>query len=164
MRKIALGLLLTLGACASQPQIALQAPISITNPSAAPIPGASAQGPQDPLSQLASFTLSDLQAASADAHAQVPPDQTAYQCYDYLIGVLPMIQAPSGATVGAIVAFQKLRDLQNGVAGGTLKSLNLACAPLVIDVQTTINKLILLGTGAAVTGGTMVPIAGALLQ
>lgn len=115
-----------------------------------------------PLSQLQSFTLADLVAASADAGSQTPPDATAKQCYDFLIQVLPTIKGPTaGQTVGAIVAFQKLRDLQNGVASsnGVLKSLNLACAPLVIDTQAVINKLVLLGAGSAATGGALGPTA-----
>jgi len=124
----------------------------------APVTGTTT-GPVSGIQGLASFTVADLQAASADAHAQVPPDQTAYQCYDYLASVIPTIQLPAGmSTVGAFVAFQKARDVANGVSGiqGQLKTLNLACAPLVIDTQTTINKLLLLGAGAAATGGATV--------
>lgn len=121
----------------------------------------------NPLAQLSAFTLADLQAASADAHAS--NDQTAYQCYDYLIGVIPTLPSfTPGSTVGAVLAFQKLRDLNNGLAsqGGALKSLNLACAPLVIDTQTTINKLLLIGAGGAATGGAiapLVPVIGAAI-
>lgn len=119
---------------------------------AAPLP---APAPADPLSRLSAFTIADLQAASADAHAQVPPDQTAYQCYDYLISFLPTITPPGKVpTMGAILVFQKGRDLANGVgsANGQLRSLNLACAPLVIDTQTLVNRLALtLGVAAAGT-------------
>jgi hypothetical protein len=108
----------------------------------------------DPLAQLKAFTLSDLTAATADAHAT--GDQTAYQCYDYLITWLPTLPSFTPATnVGAVLAFQKLRDLNasaNNVQN-SLKPLNLACAPLVIDTQTTINKLISIAGGAAATGG-----------
>lgn len=114
----------------------------------------------DPLSQLSAFTLADLQAASADAHAQVPPDVTAYQCYDYLIQVLPTLTPPGQTpTLGAILLFQKNRDLANsvGAANGQLRSLNLACAPLVIDTQTLVNKLLAVGGGAAAGIGALVP-------
>lgn len=120
----------------------------------------------NPIQSLAAFTLADLQAASADAHAQNPPDQTAYQCYDFLIAVIPTIQIPGGnKNVGAVLLFQQGRDLANGVtaANGALKNLNLACAPLVIDTQTTLNKLLLLGAGAAATGGAVAPIVGPLI-
>jgi hypothetical protein len=119
----------------------------------------------NPLTQLANFTVADLKAASVDAKAQTPPDVTAYQCYDFLVGLIPTIQAPgSNQTVGAVLAFQKLRDLNTGAvnSSGALKSLNLACAPLVIDTQTTINKLLLLSAGGAATAGSLGPFAGGI--
>lgn len=112
---------------------------------------------------LAQFTVADLAAASTDAKAQTPPDVTAAQCYDFLAAFIPTIQLPgSGQTVGAILAFQKGRDLVNGAGNvnGQLKSLNLACAPLVIDTQTTINKLLLIGAGIGATGGAAAPFVG----
>ncbi len=133
------------------------APAPVVGPVPAPAP-ASVAG-------LAAFTVADLQAASADAKAQTPPDVTAAQCYDFLASVVPTLQLPSGQqTVGAFVAFQKARDLANGATAtnGALKNLNLACAPLVIDTQTVINKLLLLGAGVAATGGALAPFAGAL--
>ena len=123
----------------------------------------STTGIANPVQTLAQFTVTDLQAASADAHAS--NDVAAYQCYDYLAKVVPTIQptAPAG-TVGAFLAFQKARDLANGLnrANAGLSQLNLACAPLVIDAQTTINKLALLGVGAASTGGVLLPLAPGL--
>ena len=119
----------------------------------------------DPLAGLKAFTIADLQAALADANAQVPPDQTSAQCYAFLIAALPNLPSfQPGSPVGAVLAFQKLRDLQNGVSSsqGALKSLNLACAPLVIDTQTVINKLLLISAGTAATGGSLAPFAGAL--
>ena len=147
---------LALAACAGSPPPA----ISVQSPVVVGQPAAPAQV-QSPLAQLQSFTLADLQAASADAHAQVPPDQTAYQCYDFLVRTLPTLpQFTPGQTVGAVMAFQKLRDLNSGVtsAQGALKSLNLACAPLVIDTQTTINRLALIGAGGVASGGAAAPI------
>lgn len=126
---------------------------------AAPTPPTTAKA-ADPVTALGSFTLADLQAASADAHAH--NDQAAYQCYDYLITVLPSLQVPSGPlpTVGAFVAFQKGRDVANDLGGAQsgLKSLNLACAPLVIDTQTILNKLALIGVGGAAAGGAVAPL------
>jgi Prokaryotic membrane lipoprotein lipid attachment site len=132
--------------------------------SSTPLPGASAAGPSgptDPLAQLAAFTLADLQAADADAKAQTPPDVTASQCYDFLIAVIPTIQLPNGAqTVGAVMAFQRLRDINNGIgaSGGIMKSLNLACAPLVIDTQTTVNRLVAIGGGVAAGASVGLPL------
>lgn len=145
--------ILALAGCSSY---GVQSPIVAAPTPDAPV--ANAQG-------LAAFTVADLQAASADAKAQVPPDVTAGQCYDFLITVIPTIKGPaSGQTVGAFVAFQKARDLANGATAvnGVLKNLNLACAPLVIDTQTTINKLIVLGAGIGATGGALAPMLGAI--
>lgn len=105
-----------------------------------------------PVSALANFTLADLQSASDDAHAAA--DQTAFQCYDYLIKALPALQSQAKAgSVGAVYAFQRTRDLT--AKAGNLSGLNLACAPLVIDTQTTINRLAVLGLG----GKVLAPIA-----
>jgi hypothetical protein len=164
MRNLALPLVLLCAACSSTftppAQVSLQSPIVVgaTVPAAAP-------APTDPLAKLAAFTLADLQAADVDAIAQTPPDTTSDQCYKFLIQILPTIKVPgSGQTVGAIMAFQKLRDLQNGVtaSNGTLKSLNLACAPLVISTQTTINQLGLIAGGTAITASTGLPLLAPL--
>jgi hypothetical protein len=142
-RYIPIILALGLAACAGTATVSTGGPAPVSTPA---------------VQSLAQFTIADLMAASADAKAQTPPDITASQCYDFLIAFLPTIQLPgSGQTVGAILVFQKGRDLINGATGinGQLKSLNLACAPLVIDTQTTINKLLLLGGGAVATGGLL---------
>lgn len=152
--------LLALAACAQTPP-----PVVATPPSISTATATLAPAPTDPLSGLRNFTVADLQAASADAHAQTPPDQTAYQCYDFLSANLPTLPSfTPGAKVGAVLAFQKIRDLASGTTSqnGFLKQLNLACAPLVIDTQTTVNKLILLGAGGAATGGTLSPLLGGL--
>ena len=132
--------------------------------SAAPSPAPTAT---DPLTQLHNFTVADLQAASLDAKAQVPPDTTASRCYDFLAVNLPSIPMPGAngqTTFGAVMAFQKGRDLLNGGRSnnGFLKAVNDACAALVIDAQTTINKLLLVSAGTAATGGALAPFAGGL--
>lgn len=159
MRNLVLPLVLLCGACSSTPQVTSlttsSSGVAVTSTPATP------SAPTDPLGKLAAFTLTDLKAASADAHAQTPPDQTAYQCYDYLIALIPTIQLPGGTqTVGAVMAFQRGRDINNGIgaSSGMLKSLNLACAPLVIDTQTTLNKLVAVAGGSAALGGAIVPI------
>jgi hypothetical protein len=63
---------------------------------------------------------------------------------------------PFPAGVGAFQVFQKARDLKNMIAAlqsnnGPLTKLNVACAPLVIDVQTTLIRLGIIG--GAVAGG-----------
>lgn len=118
---------------------------------------------QTPLEQLAQFTVADLQAALADANSA--QDVAASQCYSYLIKVIPTIQArQSQGTVGAFLAFQKARDLTHGInnANGQLVQLNIACAPLVVDSVTTINKLAVLGVGGTATGGVLSPLLPAL--
>lgn len=115
--------------------------------------------------KLSAFTVADLQAASLDAKAQNPPDVTAYQCYDFLAALVPTLKGPGpGDTVGVFVALQKARDLANGVTSstGALKNLNLACAPLVIDTQTVVNRLLLVGAGTASAKAALGPL-GALL-
>lgn len=157
---ITLSATLLLAGCAAQ---APSAPSATAIQTAAP--ASSPTVPSDPLSGLAAFTVADLQAASADAKAQTPPDVTAAQCYDYLAATIPTIKAPgANGTVGAVLLFQKTRDLANGATSvnGALKNLNLACAPLVIDVQTVVNKLLLIGAGTAATGGALAPFAGGL--
>lgn len=154
---------LALNACAGQ-TVAVQPPVVITPSGTGTVTGDAT--PTDPLAKLAAFTVADLQAASADAKAQTPADVTASQCYDFLAATIPTIKLPNGQTqtVGAFAAFQKLRDLHNGTLNpkGILTSLNLACAPLVIDTQTVINKLLLMGAGTAATGGTLGPILGGI--
>lgn len=160
MRYLAVAAVALLAACSSNNAPAPGASVTISSAGVSTTPSAPATpaAPTDPLAKLAAFTLSDLVAADTDAKAQTPPDTTASQCYDFLIALIPTIQPPSGVTqVGAILAFQRLRDLKAGVtsSNGTLKSLNLACAPLVVDTQTTINLLVGAagGTAAAATVG-----------
>jgi hypothetical protein len=151
-----------LAACAGQtPQVSVQSPVVVTPGATVAAPAA----PQSQLAQLQAFTLADLKAANADALAQSPPDVTSSQCYSFLIGFIPTLpSAQQGQTVGAVMAFQKLRDLKNGVtnSGGALKSLNLACAPLVIDVQSTVNLLALQIGGTAAGASVGLPIVQAL--
>lgn len=131
---------LSLGACAVG-----------TNPAPSPI--------QTDITALANFTLADLKTASLDAHAH--GDQTAYQCYDYLIVTVPTITpaTPTG-TVGAVVLFQQGRDLANGINpnSGVMSGLNLACAPLVISTQTVINQLVATMGGVAAAAVIVSPV------
>lgn len=136
-----------LAACSGQVQTS--GTVTVTSPPSSPVV-------TDPLGQLKAFTLTDLTAASADAHAV--GDQTAYLCYDYLINWLPTLPSFQPTTnVGAVLAFQKLRDLNANVSNvqNALKPLNIACAPLVIDSQTTINKLIAITGGTVASGGVL---------
>jgi hypothetical protein len=126
-----------------------------------------AQAQSNPLQVLQTFTVSDLQAALADAQAQTPPDTVSAACYSALIPVVQSnLQNPLPSSLGAFQALQKARDLQNTIANlqsnnGPLTPLVTACAPLILSVQ---NVLVGLGikagaiAGTAVTGGVALPI------
>ena len=118
---------------------------------------------QNPLLLLQQFTASDLQAALADAQAQTPPDTTSAQCYTALLALANSpISNPLPTQLGLFLALQKARDAKAFIANmqspnGPLSSLNIACAPLVMDVNST---LLALGitTGLVVgTGGVALP-------
>lgn len=126
-----------------------------------PLTAASAQ--QNPIALLQQFSVSDLQAALADANAQTPPDVTSAQCYSALITIVQSpITNPLPAGPGVFQALQKARDAKANLASllsptGPLQNLNIACAPLVMSVN---NTLLALGvtTGLVVgTGGLAVP-------
>lgn len=117
----------------------------------------------DPIMLLQQFTTSDLQAALADANAQTPPDTTSAMCYSALLTVVNSpLTNPLPSQAGIFLALQKARDAQAFLASlqspnGPLSSLNVACAPLVMNVNAT---LLALGvtTGLVVgTGGIAIP-------
>ena len=105
------------------------------------------QAQQNPLIVVRQFTIADLQAALADAQAQTPPDTVAVNCYTALIPfVQSQAQNPLPAGAGVFQALQKARDAKAYLANiqsptGPLASLNIACAPLVLDVQNTLVTL-----------------------
>ena len=111
------------------------------------------QAQQNPLIVVRQFTIADLQAALADAQAQTPPDIVAVNCYTALIPfVQSQAQNPLPAGAGVFQALQKARDAKAYLANiqsptGPLASLNIACAPLVLDVQ---NTLVTLGVSVGV--------------
>lgn len=117
--------------------------------------GASATSAQTALQQ---FTVTDLQAALADATAH--NDTVAATCYTALIPAVQNLPSllPAARPKGGFSAFQAARDGINGLTGlpGQLKALNVPCAPLVLDAETTI-----VGLGAKV--GLGVVGAGAAL-
>jgi hypothetical protein len=145
---------------------AIQAPLPAPRPAAA----AAGTGKGGTLSQreaeanpvlvLQSFALNDLQAALADAQAQTPPDAIAATCYQTLITIVQSpVANPLPAGPGAFQLLQKARDLKNMVANlqsnnGPLASLSTGCAPLVLDVQTTLIRLGIL-TGAVIGAGSI---------
>lgn len=118
------------------------------------------QAASNPLAMLQTFTLTDLQAALADAQAQTPPDTLAATCYTALISLVQNVALPASQKVtGAFLVFQKARDIKSLVANlqasnGPLSSLNVACAPLVLDTQNTLVGLGIMG--GAIIGKTLV--------
>ena len=121
-----------------------------------------AQAQANPILVLQQFTANDLQAAIADAQAQTPPDTLAIACYQAL---LPIVQSsatsPLPAGPGLFQAVQKARDAQALLANlqsttGPLAAVNTACAPLVVQAQTTLVQLgILAGAVTAKVGLTL---------
>ncbi len=111
----------------------------------------------NPAAALQQFTLTDVQNALADATAN--HDVVAANCYTALEAAIKA-QAPATAVPvsGVLSAFQKLRDLQQGVQVG-LPALNIPCAPLVLSTQQT---LVRLGVGAGTVAilGPMAPALG----
>ena len=115
-----------------------------------------AQAVTNQIALIQAFTVSDLQAALADAQAQTPPDTVSASCYSALI---PIVQSnvanPLPAGLGGFQALQKARDLQNLIANinspnGPLAPLVTACAPLNLSVQ---NVLVGLGLKAGLVAG-----------
>ncbi len=115
-----------------------------------------AQAVTNQIALIQAFTVSDLQAALADAQAQTPPDTVSASCYSALI---PIVQSnvanPLPAGLGGFQALQKARDLQNLIANinspnGPLAPLVTACAPLILSVQ---NVLVGLGLKAGLVAG-----------
>ena len=134
------------------------------------------QAQQNPLAVLQQFTVADLQAALADAKAQTPPDTVAANCYTALIPfVQSQVQNPLPSGAGVFQALQKARDAKAYLANipsptGPLAGLNIACAPLVLDVQSTLVTLgISVGVianpaGAAATLGGLPAAVAAFLN
>ncbi len=118
------------------------------------------QAQQNPLIVVRQFTIADLQSALADAQAQTPPDTVAVNCYSALIPfVQSQAQNPLPAGAGVFQALQKARDAKAYLANiqsptGPLASLNIACAPLVLDVQ---NTLVTLGVSVGVIANPPAP-------
>ena len=124
---------------------------------------------QNPFAMLQQFSAADLTAALADANAQTPPDQTSAQCYTALLALVNSpVNSPLPAGPGAFQLLQKARDMEavsrdTAISrNGPLSQLNLACAPLVMDVNSTLLALGVSTGIVAATGGTALPALPAL--
>jgi hypothetical protein len=130
--------------------------------------------PTQILQSIQTFAIGDLQAAIADAQAQPAgslANTLALPCWQALLAAAQNpIANPLPNQLGAFLAIQKAIDLKSNLAALLLPSasnpltqVNMACAPLVVDVNTT---LLLLGinTGIVVgTGGVALPATAGLL-
>jgi hypothetical protein len=118
---------------------------------------------QNPLLLIKNFTIGDLQAALDDADTQTPPDTAAAACYSALLTVVQSnVASPLPAGPGLFQALQKARDAKALIANlqsptGPLSALNNACAPLVLDAQST---LLGLGVGVGLVASPVAPAAG----
>lgn len=131
---------------------------------------AAVQTAANPLGVIQSFTEADLTAALADATTN--NDIAAVNCYTALLPIVKSgVANPLPTGLGGFQLLQKARDLQTMLANlqspnGPLAQLNLACAPLVLDVQNTMVLLGVVGGGVALTGGAgglALPGLGALI-
>ena len=135
------------------PALAANKPVPRRFPAATAGKPTVTQAQQNPLIVVRQFTIADLQAALADAQGQTPPDTVAVNCYTALIPfVQSQAQNPLPAGAGVFQALQKARDAKAYLSNiqsptGPLANLNIACAPLVLDVQ---NTLVTLGVSVGV--------------
>jgi hypothetical protein len=138
-------------------------------------PVAASQQMVDPLTFLRQFSYNDVNNALQDANSQNPPNQTAAQCWAFLLTLLPAPAAaptvapttktppatpaatlPTPASLlpavpGVASAIQKALDDEQLLLmwlspNGGLAQLNLACAPLVNMLNA---KLLVGGAGTA---------------
>lgn len=117
-------------------------------------PGAAAP---DPIAQIAQFSLSDLQAA--DAEAVVANDVLGHACYPALTQFIQSLpSAPAGTTVtGAFALFEAARitriQVEGAVGGGVPNYLKLGCGGLLSDERLFLIRLGAIGAAGAATGG-----------
>lgn len=93
------------------------------------LPGAPGASSDSSLQALATFTVTDLQAADADAVAN--HDDIAHACYPALEQFIQSLPSSNAQTtvVGAFSAFQKLRDLRNVAVAGVPVYVTMGAAP-----------------------------------
>jgi hypothetical protein len=117
------------------------------------------QALNNPIAVLQALSVADLQAALDDAKAQTPPTTISINCWTALLALAqsPTVN-PLPTQPGIFLAIQKALDAKQLLANiqspnGPLASLNIACAPLVLDGE---NTLIQLGIIAGVVSGTAI--------
>lgn len=95
------------------------------------------------IGQVQQFTVSDLQAALADANAQIPPDTRHGPCWSALIPVAQQsINNPLPTSLGLAQLAQKSFDIQNRLGQPLIPdSVVTACALTVFDLKMDFAKL-----------------------
>lgn len=131
--------------------------------------GGTAAPDTNPLATLQTFTVTDLQAALADAQAH--NDTVAATCYAALIPAVQSVPSllPTATPKGGFSAFQAARDAVSGVQTtlpNGIRALNVPCAPLLVDATQTIvgiaAKVGITAAGASVGIPSLpIPILGA---
>jgi hypothetical protein len=114
-----------------------------------------------PINSLVQFTVSDLQAAAADAAAQTPPDTRHGKCWTALIPIAQQWQSPIHVptTPGLASAAQAFFDSQGALNQQLLPDTVLeACAETEYDLKIDAARL------AALVGVNIKPIPFPLLQ
>lgn len=127
--------LVTLGACAGLGDVTESAQATVAG--------------DDDAGGLQKFTLADLRAASALADRT--NDVLAKQCYEGLIPIVesfgPKEGEDAGRVIGAISAYQKVRNvrrtLEDGLSSELRDQLLLACGPMLTDSRFAIARLVL---------------------
>lgn len=127
-------------------------PASAQGPVKTPAKTATAPVTRDPQSVLKTFVVNDIQAALDDATAN--NDQAAIDCWTAMLPAIQSAQNPLPTKLGAFLALQKARDAVRGIdmfkAGvGPLADLKNKCAAIIVDTNTFLIRLGVLGGGAA---------------
>jgi hypothetical protein len=106
--------------------------------------GGCVQGDLDTQDQVVAVTgvvAADLRVALADA--DVHADRAASQCYRALLErVEALPDRTAGPVVGAISAFQKVRNARRAIDAGVPDDVHIACAALVADSRVTTLRLL----------------------
>lgn len=86
------------------------------------------------------FAKADLEEASRIAHEA--NDRIAYQCWDYLVTVVPEAQSSSNGQIdGVATAFQRARNVVKRVGDGVSDDLRLNCGPLYLDAKDDVSGI-----------------------
>jgi len=112
---------------------------------------------QSDLDKIAQFSMTDLQAAQADAMRH--NDALAMACYPVLEQWVAQLNAERMAPpVGAFSAFQAARDGVKGASSGIPTYVKIGCAALFIDVRDDMVKLVGFLASIGIKGAGALPV------